>query len=100
MSRYRMEDNTVVDTDNAKQSWDEAQDWNGNKIGMSSNSQWLDQTLYESRKGRFYVVTESRIQGRSDSCEWISEEEAVRWLILNEKKVPERLQHLVEQVTE
>jgi hypothetical protein len=46
------------------------------------------------------VETCSRIQGRSDSCEWISEQEAVRWLVLNDCEVPERLAHLVDEVTE
>ena len=101
MARYRMEDNTVVDTDNAKQSWDEKRVSDGrNLVGRSSGSQWKDQSLHESRKGRFYTETESRIDGIRSCCEWVSEEEAVRWLILNDKEVPERLQHLVEQVTE
>ena len=101
MARYRMEDGTVIDTANARQSWSECRDSDGsNLIGRSSRSQWNDQTLYESRKGRYYIEYESRIQGQMNHCEWISDQEAVRWLLINDKEVPERLTHLVEEVAE
>ena len=58
------------------------------------------QTLYESRKGRFYVVHTSNMQGSRAHAEWVSEQEAVRWLLFNDEDVPERLKHLVEEVTE
>ncbi len=101
MARYRMEDGTVIDTDNARQSWDEATRWDGNNmVSKATGSQWSHETLYESRKGRFYVEHTSQWSGSTPHCEWISEQEAVRWLILNDEEVPERLAHLVDQVTE
>ena len=101
MSIYRMEDGTVVNTEKAKQRWEEASDHNGsNPISRNTRNQWTHQTLYESRKGRFYVMHWSQYQGSQARCEWISEQEAVRWLILNEEEVPDRLRHLIEQVEE
>ena len=101
MSKYRMSDNTVVDTNNATTSWDEDTNWNGsNNIGVSSGSQWLADALYRSRKGRYYLVTNSYIDGRPDSAEWLSNEEATRWLLANEHKVPDDLKHLVDKVSE
>ena len=101
MSKYRMSDNTVVDTNNSTMSWNEATNFNGsNRIGVSSGSQWLDDTLYRSRKGRYYLVTHSRIQGRLNSAEWLSNEEATRWLLANEHEVPGDLKHLVDKVSE
>jgi len=101
MSRYRMSDGMVVDTDNATAEWNEKRRSDGsNMFGCSTGSQWLDQTLYRSRKGRYYTVTYSRIQGRSDHAEWVSNEEATRWLILNDEELPEDLKALAEQVTE
>jgi hypothetical protein len=101
MPRYRMQDGTVVDTDLAKQYWQEATDHDGrNPIGRSSQSQWHDQTLYQSRKGRYYIEYESRVEGQRSHVEWVSPEEAARWLILNEKELPEDLKPLEAEVVE
>lgn len=101
MSKYRMESGDIVNTDKALQSWDEATDWNGNNhISRATGSQWAHETLYESRKGRFYVEHTSNYEGSLPHAEWISEQEAVRWLLLNDHEVPERLEHLVGEVEE
>jgi hypothetical protein len=101
MARYRMEDGTVVDTDNASKSWDECRDSDGsNMIGRSSCSQWHDQTLYRSRRGRYYVEHLSRVQGERDRCEWVSKEEAARFLLLNEEELPDDLKEAAETVSE
>ena len=101
MARYQMQDGTVVDTDNATASWGECRDWDGNNhIGRSSRSQWHDQTLYRSRKGRYYLEYCSRVQGKRDHVEWVSPEEAARWLLLNEEDLPEDLAKVAEQVSE
>lgn len=101
MSRYRTEDGTVVDTDNASASWTQAADWDGsNQIGRSSGSQWHDQTLHKSRKGRYYVEYTSRAQGERSRVEWVSPEEATRWLLLNEMDLPEDLKPLETEVSE
>jgi hypothetical protein len=101
MSRYAMQDGTVVDTDNATVHWHECNDWDGNNhIGRSSRSQWHDQTLYRSRKGRYYVEYTSREQGVMNRVEWISPERAAAWLLLNEEELPEDLARLVDQVSE
>jgi hypothetical protein len=54
--RYKMDNGSVVDTDLAKKFWAEDTTWDGhNHIGVMTHSQWDHQTLYQSRKGRFYV---------------------------------------------
>ena len=101
MSTYQMQDGTVVKTENATAHWDEARDWDGNNhIGRSSRSQWHDQSLYRSRKGRYYVEYTSREQGVMDRVEWISNERAAAWLLLNEKDLPDDLAKLADQVSE
>lgn len=101
MARYRMEDGTVLDTENATDHWDEATRWNGNNhISVATGSQWNHQTLYRSRKGRYYVVHASQWQGSTPHAEWVSEHEAVRWLLANENDVPDDLAHLIDAVSE
>jgi len=101
MSIYRLEDGTILNTEKAKQQWAEARDWDGrNHIGRVSGGQWSYQTLYKSRKGRFYVEFHSAWQESKDTAEWVSEQEAVRWLLLNQSEIPEELKHLVEEVEE
>jgi hypothetical protein len=101
MARFQMDDGTVVDTKNATQSWDEETEWDGrNHISKATGSQWLHQTLYRSRKGRFYVVHESQYQGSRPHAEWVSSHEAARWLLANEHELPEELAALESEVSE
>lgn len=104
MSKYRMEDGTIVNTESAARHWDEGTRWNGNNhISRATGSQWEHQTLYESRKGRYYVERTSQWQGSLPSAEWVSEQEAVRWLLTNEYEaddIPEKLRHLIEKIEE
>jgi hypothetical protein len=98
---YQMENGTVVDTGKATKEYAEERDWDGNNhIGRSSGSQWHDQTLYRSRKGRYYVVHESHVQGEKDWAEWLSPERAAAWIVLNEYELPEELKEAAEKVSE
>jgi len=103
MSRYRMSDGTIVDTDNASKEFCEDTAWDGrNMISCVTGSQWAHQTLYRSRKGRYYVEHTSQWEGTRPSAEWVSNEEALRWLLVNnyDKTIPEELRPLLEDVTE
>ena len=101
MARYRMDDRTVVDTDKASKKYEDASDWDGsNNISRATGSQWVDQRLYRSRKGRYYLVTHPRIDGQNDHAEWVSNQEAARWLTLNGHEIPDELKEAAEQVTE
>jgi hypothetical protein len=97
-----MDDGTVVKTENATQHWDEATRWNGNNhISVATGSQWEHQTLYRSRKGRYYVEHESQWQGSTPHAEWISNHEAARWLLANgHDELPEGLAALESEVSE
>lgn len=101
MPTYRMDDDTVVKTENATAQWDEESDWDGsNNIGRSSCSQWHDQTLHRSRKGRYYIEYRSRVQGENDHAEWISTRAAARWLLANDHELPADLAPLEDEVSE
>jgi len=107
MSKYRMSDGMVVDTKNSTGCWEEDTEWDGhNHISCATGSQWEHQTLYRSRRGRYYLESTSQWQGSTPSAEWISNEEAVRWLLgcahleATDKKFPKDLQDLVDSVTD
>jgi hypothetical protein len=101
MSRYRMDDGTVVDTDNAKQSWDEGKRWNGsNHISLATGSQWNHETLHRSRKGRYYVERWSQWQGSTPGAEWIGHRTAAAWLLANGHDIPDDLVEAAEEVAE
>jgi hypothetical protein len=92
MARFSMDDGTVIDTDNAQEHWNESTDWDGrNQISRATGDQWCHQTLYKSRKGRYYIVHESQWQGSRPHAEWISPEAAARWLLLMGAALPEDL---------
>lgn len=101
MAKFRIDGSSIVDTDNASASWNEEKTFDGNnQISVNTGSQWLGQKLYRSRKGRYYVVHTSAYQGSVDRAEWVSPEEATRWLVLNEEALPEDLTEYLDQVTE
>jgi hypothetical protein len=96
-----MSDGMVVDTDNANKHWDENTRWNGNNhISVATGSQWEHQILYMSRRGRFYIERTSQWQGSTPSAEWVSNEEAARWLLANEHEIPDNLKVVAEAVSE
>lgn len=101
MATYRMEDGTVVKTENASAHWDEDTRWNGNNhISKATGSQWTHETLYRSRKGRYYVVHESQWQGSTPHAEWVSPQEAARWLLSQEQELPDDLAKHADNLTE
>jgi hypothetical protein len=82
MTKYKMHDGTVIDTSKSSASWNETRESDGsNMIGVLTGSQWHYQTLYRSRKGRYYVEHLSCVSGQRDHVEWVSNEEACRWLL-------------------
>lgn len=101
MATYRMEDGTIVKTENAASHWDEETDWNGrNHISRATGSQWNHQKLYKSRKGRYYILHTSNYQGSQPHAEWVSQQEAARWLMLMEIDLPEDLAKYADEVSE
>lgn len=104
MARYRMEDGTVIDTDRATRSWEEATYHNGhNFVSRVTHDEFRHQCLYQSRKGRYYIEHTSQWQGSRGSVEWVSPQEATRWLLANEREpheLPEDLQALVDDIVE
>lgn len=105
-ARYEMSDGTIVDIGNASAQWQEATRFDGsNHISLATGSQWDHQTLYRSRRGRYYVERSSQWQGSTPGAEWVSNEEAVRWLLLNEysptdESWPAELTPIIDEVTD
>lgn len=96
MSRYQMSDGTVVDTTRAVKSWMERTNWDGhNHVSRATGSQWDHQQLYRTRRGRYYIESWSQWQGSTPGAEWISNEEACRWLLtvleLSDDELPDDL---------
>ncbi|MGH7177241.1 MAG: hypothetical protein ACREJC_07670 [Tepidisphaeraceae bacterium] len=101
MERYRMDDGTVVDTDNAKRSWEEASRFDGsNHISKATGSEWAHEQLYRSRKGRYYLERWSQWQGSTPGAEWISKRAAAAWLAANEHEIPDDLKAEANEVIE
>lgn len=101
MSKYQMQDGTVINTEKAIQSWDEDVTWNGsNYISKATDSQTEHEILYKSRKGRYYKECWSNWQGSISRVEWLSEHAACRWMLVNNCDLPEDLQAIVEEVEE
>lgn len=96
-----MDDGTVIDTSRAANSWEEDTYWDGhNHISRATGTQWTHQKLYKSRKGRYYIEHSSQWQGSRDHVEWVSNEEAARWLLANEHELPEDLAQLEDEIVE
>lgn len=101
MTTYRMDDGTVVRTENATQTWYEAERWDGhNHISVATGSQWEHEALHRSRKGRYWIEHTSQWQGSTPRAEWISNHAAAQWLLANEHALPKDLQALESEVSE
>jgi len=100
MTTYRIE-NTIVKVENATASWDEAVRWDGrNHVSVATGSQWEHETLYRSRKGRYWLEHSSQWEGSVSYAEWLSPQGAARWLLLNLHELPDDLQQYAEDVCE
>jgi hypothetical protein len=101
MSKYKMDDNTIVDTKKATQHWEEKTDWNGNNhISRVTGSQWEHEELYRSSKGRYYVERNSQIQGQTPYAVYVTGEQAAIWLLVNEYELPPELQEHEGEIVE
>lgn len=101
MDRYRMPDGTIVRPSNAIKTWEEDTRWDGNNhVSVHTTDKFVHQQLYKTRKGRYWLEHRSQWQGATPHAEWISEQEATRWLLLNNSKLPEDLEGLREEVEE
>jgi hypothetical protein len=105
MARYRIEDEgldpVIVDTDKAKQSWEEDTRWNGNNhISVATGSEWKHEKLYQSAKGRWWIEHTSQWQGSTPVARMVPPAEAARWLLANGHDLPEELAGLAEEVCE
>jgi hypothetical protein len=101
MATYRIDDGTVVKTENATASWDEAQRWDGsNHISVATGSQWNHETLHKSRKSHYWIEHTSNYQGSTPRAEWISSHAAAQWLLANGHELPEDLAELESEVSE
>lgn len=72
-------------------------------VSLATGDQWVHETLYRSRKGRWYVVTSSQWQGSTDSAEFVDAKDAARWLMTNEypaSSMPAELATLVGEIVE
>lgn len=91
MARYQIDD-TVVDTDLAQQSWQDLQDVNGTTVTAHTTrdgwESWASSTLYRSRSGRYYGVSENR---ERIQAAWMGEEQAARWLLVRNYPLPDDL---------
>jgi hypothetical protein len=96
-----MGDGTVIDTKRASCSWKESLDHDGNNyISRATGTQWEHQRLYQSRKGRYYIEHFSDYQGSREHVEWVSREEAARWLLHNDEELPKDLKELEDEIIE
>lgn len=68
----------------AATSWDAATEWNGNnRIDINTRSEFHDQVLHRTAKGRWVLSTHSRYQGVGDTHHLVDGEVAKDWLLFN-----------------
>lgn len=102
--RWTMEDGTIVNTDKATKVFSEATGWDGsNMVSLATGSQWVHQTLYLSRKGRWYIGIDNWSFRSTSHAEYIEPEDAARWLLKNNygvKDIPSELSKYISEIEE
>jgi len=59
--------------------------WDGqNRISCATGSQWEHEEIYRTKSGRWVLHHWSQWQGSTPSWTEISNEEAARWLVIND----------------
>ena len=97
----QMDNGAVVNTDKATARWNEDTWWDGhNNISKATGSQWEHETLYKSSKGRYYILSQSNVQGTPTTAEWQTGEAAARWLLTNGHDLPDDLEAQREAIEE
>jgi hypothetical protein len=101
MATYRMDDGTVVKTENATKTWEQDTFWDGsNTCSVATGSQWNNEALHRSRKSRYWIEHTSCVRGVRAHAGWISSRLAAQWLIANGHELPDDLASLEEEVSE
>jgi len=69
--------------------FDEATEWNGNNnISKATKSQWEHESLYRTASGKWIKNSWSQMQGSLENYQEITDEEAAKWLVINEHDSP------------
>lgn len=98
---HESEDGRLFDTDRAERHWEEDTYHDGNnQISCATGSQWNHQDLYLSSKGQYYVIHSSDMQGSTDAMSLRDPKEAAKWLLKNERELPEDLKQFETDVVE
>lgn len=64
--------------------------WNGNNhVSIATGSQWDHEKLYRTASGKWILHSWSQYQGVMSKWESITEDQATRWLLVNDHNVPE-----------
>src|SRR6266446_6961294 len=98
--RYQIDD-TFVDTKLATERYDESKHWNGNNmISDATGSQWEHETLYRSKRSRYYIVHTSQWQGSEPSAQFVEDRDAAAWLMRNNSELPANLAKYEDELSE
>jgi hypothetical protein len=85
MQRQAISDGRWFDVDKAKKYSEDTWFDGSNHISCATGSQWEHEALYKTASGRWVLNHWSQRQGSADCWAEISEEDAARWLIKNNK---------------
>lgn len=94
-------DGKIVNTELSKEHYEENTRWNGsNQISVNTGSQWEHEEVRLSAKDHWYIVRWSDYQGSTPSAEFIEDDEAAKWLLLNGHKLPKSLKEHEAEICE
>ncbi|MDD3380017.1 MAG: hypothetical protein PHD68_02215 [Rugosibacter sp.] len=86
MKRQALDNGSWFDMDVAE-SFGEDTWWNGNNhISRATGSQWEHEMLWRTKSGKWVLNHWSQMQGSRETWEEIDNEQAAKWLVLNNEK--------------
>ncbi len=91
-------DKTIVGWFDPKeaQSWDEGTRWDGSNLtSLVAEGRWAHETLYRTAAGRWVILWWSQYEGTQEWARYVTQEQAVEWLIASEYDAAE-----IEQITD
>lgn len=102
MSRFAMPDGKVLFTAKAIGSWQEATRYDpfGKRISINTGLEEDHERLYQSSRGRYYVVRTSDREGMVPSAQYLTPMFAAAWLVLNDYQLPDNLKQYEPEIVE
>lgn len=93
---YKIDDDTVLDTDNVQTTWTGEFYKDNNAVSIHTKCSHIQQLLHRSKRGRYFIEQVNKRNHNSGTAGLISNADAIMWLKRNNNAIPDDLKANIE----